>query len=65
MLSYKYLNQDTIISAITSRPKEQTVIITGRNANKAIKDLADTISDIKDEKHAYYAGIMARQGVDF
>jgi len=65
MLGYKYLDKEQVIDAIVNRPKEQTVVITGRGAIKALKDIADTVSEIKDEKHAYRAGLMARKGVDW
>ncbi len=65
MLGYKYLDKDDVLNAINNRPKEQTVVITGRGATKELKDIADTISDIKDVKHAYTAGLKARKGVDW
>ncbi|MDQ7050704.1 MAG: cob(I)yrinic acid a,c-diamide adenosyltransferase [Enterobacterales bacterium] len=65
MLGYKYLDKEDVIHAIINRPAEQTVVITGRGAGKDLKQIADTISEIKDEKHAYRAGIKARKGVDW
>lgn len=65
MLAYKYLDEDMIIDAINNRPKEQTVVMTGRGGGKAIRELADTVSEINDVKHAFRAGIKARKGVDF
>ena len=54
-----------IINAIKNRPEEQTVVLTGRGGGKAIREVADTISEINDIKHAFRAGIKARKGVDF
>jgi len=65
MLGYKYLDKDEVIKAIQSRPEEQTVVITGRGAIGALRDIADTVSEIKEIKHAYTAGIKARKGVDW
>ena len=65
MLAYKYLDEDMIIEAINNRPKEQTVVMTGRGGGKAIRELADTVSEINDVKHAFRAGLKARKGVDF
>jgi len=65
MLGYKYLDKYEVIDAICHRPKEQTVVITGRGAGKELKQISDTISEIKDEKHAYRAGLKARKGVDW
>lgn len=65
MLAYKYLDEDMIINAINNRPTEQTVVLTGRGGGKAIRELADTVSEINDVKHAFRAGLKARKGVDF
>ena len=64
MLAYKYLEEDRIIKAIQNRPNEQSVVITGRGGGKKLRDIADTISEVKDIKHAFRAGIKARVGVD-
>lgn len=64
MLGYKYLDEDMVLNAIKNRPVEQSVIVTGRGGGAGIRDLADTVSEIKDVKHAYRAGIKARPGVD-
>lgn len=65
MLAYKYLNEQIVLDAIRHRPIEQSVVITGRGGGKALRELADTVSEIKDIKHAFRSGIKARQGVDF
>ena len=65
MLSFDYLDKQDVLDTIANRPENQTVIVTGRGAITELRDLADTVSVIKDEKHAYTAGIKARQGVDW
>lgn len=65
MLSYKYLEKQDVLDAINNRPKEQSVVITGRGAVTELRELADTVSDIHDVKHAYKAGIKARKGIDW
>lgn len=64
MLGYKYLDEDMVLDAIKNRPIEQSVIVTGRGGGAGIRELADTVSEIKDVKHAFRAGIKARPGVD-
>ena len=64
MFNYGYLD-NSILDKIKNRVKNQSVIITGRAASIQIKNIADTISEIKDEKHAFNNNIMARKGVDF
>ncbi len=65
MLSYKYLDEEMVLKALANRPKNQSVVVTGRGGGSAIRELADTVSEIKDVKHAYHAGVKARKGVDF
>lgn len=65
MLAYKYLDEEKVLSAIKNRPVEQSVVVTGRGGGSALKELCDTVSEVKEIKHAYKAGIKARQGVDY
>ncbi len=65
MLSFDYLDKNEVLTAIKNRPENQTVIVTGRGAITGLREIADTVSVIKEEKHAYTAGIKARQGIDW
>ena len=65
MLSFKYLDQAMVMSALSDRPDNQSVVVTGRGGGSALIEWADTVSELKEVKHAYNAGIMARRGVDF
>lgn len=65
MLKYQYLDADVVIEAIRARPAGQSVIVTGRAAKLELIELADTVSEIRDVKHAYNAGVKAQAGIDF
>ena len=65
MLSFKYLDETMVIDALKARPANQSVVVTGRGGGKMLREIADTVSEVKDIKHAYNAGIAARRGVDF
>jgi cob(I)alamin adenosyltransferase len=65
MLSYKYLDEPMVIKALSNRPPSQSVVVTGRGGGNSLKDIADTVSEIKDVKHAYHSNIKARKGVDY
>ncbi|CAA0113686.1 Cob(I)yrinic acid a,c-diamide adenosyltransferase [BD1-7 clade bacterium] len=65
MLAYKYLDEQAVLDAIRNRPPEQSVVLTGRGGGSAIRELADTVSEINDVKHAFRAGVKARRGVDY
>lgn len=65
MLSYEYLPEDEVLRALRDRPREQSVVVTGRGGGSALREIMDTVSEVKDVKHAYKAGIKARKGVDY
>lgn len=65
MLKYNYLDTAEVVNAIRNRPFMQTVIVTGRGAKPELVALADTVSEIRDEKHAFRVGIKAQPGIDF
>ena len=62
---YGWLDLDTVIARLLSRPPMQHVIITGRAAPEALRDAADAVSDIGMEEHAFQSGIKAMPGLEF
>ncbi len=64
LLNYVYLEPQAVLNAIRSRPKQQHVVVTGRAASDALIEMADTVSEIADIKHAYRDGIQAQNGID-
>ena len=64
LLTSNYLESETVLSGINNRPTMQHVVVTGRAAPDALRELADTVSEIADIKHAYRAGIKAQKGID-
>ncbi|MGI5309770.1 cob(I)yrinic acid a,c-diamide adenosyltransferase [Rheinheimera sp. WS51] len=65
MLSYHYLELARIEQALATRPKHQHVIITGRACHRRLIDIADTVSEVQNIKHAFDNGIKAQQGIDW
>ena len=65
MLAYDYLPEAEVLAALQNRPKEQSVVVTGRGGGAALQEAMDTVSEVKEIKHAFTAGIKARPGVDF
>lgn len=65
MIAYDYLPENEILSAIQKRPKQQSVVVTGRGGGSGLRSIMDTVSEVKDIKHAFNNGIAARKGVDF
>ncbi|MEF1255285.1 cob(I)yrinic acid a,c-diamide adenosyltransferase [Vibrio sp. M260112] len=65
MVSYGYIDLDEVVDALTNRPKMQSVVITGRAAHRTLIELADTVSEVKNVKHAFESGVKALKGVDW
>ncbi len=64
-LSYKWLDTEAVIDVIESRPAMQHLIITGRAANPALVEIADTVTDMTLVKHAYNEGVKAMPGLEW
>ena len=65
MVSYGYIDLDEVVEALNNRPKMQSVVITGRGAHRTLIEMADTVSEVKNVKHAFESGIKALKGVDW
>ena len=64
MINYNYLDEKSILKALSNRPEGQHVVITGRAASEGIIEASDTVSEVKDVKHAFRANIRAQKGID-
>ncbi len=64
LLNYGYLDAQQVCADLAARPPMQHVVITGRAAPEGLLQLADTVSEIKDVKHAFRAGVRAQPGID-
>ncbi|WPC73258.1 cob(I)yrinic acid a,c-diamide adenosyltransferase [Vibrio porteresiae] len=65
MVNYGYIELEEVITALQNRPHMQSVIITGRAAHRELIEIADTVSEVKNIKHAFESGIKALQGIDW
>jgi cob(I)alamin adenosyltransferase len=65
MLAFDYLDEAQVVESIKERPEHQSVVMTGRGGGSGLQALADTVSEVKEVKHAFRAGIKARKGVDY
>ena len=63
-LRYDYLGSNAVIDVLERRGKTR-VILTGRDAKPELIEYADTVSEMREIKHAFHAGIRAQQGLDF
>ena len=64
-LRYEYLSVDTVLEGLRARSDKTSVFLTGRDAPQALRDYADLVTEMTEEKHPFKAGIKAQRGVDF
>jgi len=64
-LRYDYIDVEVVIAALHQRSNRTSVILTGRDAKPALMDMADLVSEMKEIKHPFKAGIKAKQGIDY
>lgn len=71
VLSYGFLNIDAVIAEIRTVREKQPhlhLILTGRNVENALAkmiDEADLVTEMREIKHPFHAGIFAQQGIEF
>ena len=68
VLDYKFLDIDEVLSEIrevrTSQPHLH-IVMSGRNAPQELIDAADLVTEMREVKHPFHAGIYAQQGIEF
>jgi len=53
-----------VLEFLDQRPESVEIILTGRNAPQEFIQYADLVSEIKEVKHYYNQGILARDGIE-
>jgi cob(I)alamin adenosyltransferase len=64
-ISYGMLDPAQVVDTLKHKPEQVHVILTGRNAHPTIIELADTVTEMKQVKHAYEKGVMAQRGIEY
>ena len=64
VLKYQYIEIKDVINDLQNRPKMQHVVITGRAAKDELIEIADTVTEMNDIKHAFRSGIKAQKGIE-
>ncbi len=64
-ISYGMLDPARVVSSLAGKPELVHVILTGRNAHPSIVEIADTVTEMRQVKHAYEKGVMAQRGIEY
>lgn len=68
VLDYGFLDLDKVLAEIKAVREKQPnlhIIVTGRNAPEKLVEAADLVTEMKEIKHPFHAGIYAQQGIEF
>ncbi len=63
--TFGWLELDEVLAVLRARPPLQHVIITGRDAPQGLIDFADLVTEMREIKHPYAAGVKAQKGIEF
>jgi len=64
-LNMGLLEMQEVLSIIENKPPTMHLILTGRDAHPKVIDLADTVTEMKEVKHAFRKGLKPVKGIDF
>lgn len=64
-LSLRLVDLDQVMEMIGHKPPRMHLVLTGRDAHPEVIELADTVSEINEIKHAYRKGIEPQPGIDY
>jgi cob(I)alamin adenosyltransferase len=65
VLSYDYLPKEEIIADLKAKRPDVHVFITGRGAPSELIEIADLVTEMKEIKHPFKAGVKAQIGIEF
>jgi cob(I)alamin adenosyltransferase len=64
-LQLKLVDLDQVLGILDKRPEQLHLILTGRDAHPEVVEIADTVSEVNEIKHAYRRDIEPQPGVDY
>ena len=64
-LWFGLLTEEAVLKLLDARPPEIELVLTGRRAPQAILDRADLVTEMREVKHYYADGVVARKGIEY
>jgi cob(I)alamin adenosyltransferase len=65
LCTWGWIDVADVVRTIRDRPSHVNIVITGRDAPTEIVEIADTVTEMTEVKHAYQQGIRAMRGIDY
>lgn len=63
-VSFKLIEENQLLSVMAKKPYGMELVLTGRGATKRLIGAADLVTEMKEIKHYYKKGILARNGIE-
>lgn len=63
-LGFGLVDLEQVLELIALRPPQMELVITGRNAHEQVIAVADLVTEMREIKHYYQAGVPARTGIE-
>jgi cob(I)alamin adenosyltransferase len=54
-----------VVNLVKQKPADLTLVLTGNHAAQEIIEIADLVTEMREIKHPFQAGIRAKKGIDF
>ena len=64
-MNWGWIDTRDVVETIRSRPADVSIVATGRDAPAELREIADTVTEMRAEKHAFDEGIVAMRGIEF
>jgi cob(I)alamin adenosyltransferase len=64
-LSLKLISLEKVLELIKKKPEHVELILTGRYVPNEIVEVADLVTEMKEIKHPFNKGYMARKGIEY
>ncbi len=65
LTNYKFIDIEELLTILNNKPDRLNIILTGRDADSKLIEIADTVTEMKKIKHCFDDGIKAKKGIEF
>lgn len=64
-MNWGWIRTSEVVETIRARPPDVSIVATGRDAPAELREIADTVTEMRTEKHAFDEGIAPMRGIEF
>lgn len=64
-LRYGLVTTEQVLDLIKNKPQDMELVLTGRGVPQEILQVADLVTEMKEIKHPFKAGVSSRRGIEY